>query len=119
MGRRYQALRSIAFIYKAFGVVAFALGIIGAIGAFGAAGGLSPASSSAPAPTVSLLGLVGIPTAIGSIVVGTLVALTLFAAAEGIYVILDIEANTRAVAFAAQDPSGGVRPDLRSYPSEV
>jgi hypothetical protein len=117
MGRRYQALRSIAFMYKAFGVVAFVFGVIGAIGAFGAAGGLSSVSSSAQAPTMPLLGVLGIPTAIGSLVIGVLAALTLFAAAEGILVILDIEENTRAMAFAAQQP--GMPADLRSYPSEV
>lgn len=50
---------------------------------------------------------------------GSLLGLTLFAAAESILVFLDIEENTRAMAFAAQQPAIGMPADLRSYPSEV
>jgi len=81
--RKYQALRTIALAYKTLAVVAGAVAVLVAIQLVAA---LSDRPSSA---IVSLLMTLGL---------GAIFVVTLFAASEGIEVVIDIEENTRRVA---------------------
>lgn len=104
MEKRFRALRFIGTILKILAwitlVVAILMSLFLVIG--GIAGGLGAASDE----TGGMLGLPlagaigGILGAIGAMLVGLLYFLLLYAASEGIYVILSIEENTRMTAIA-------------------
>ncbi len=75
--RRYPALRAIAVIYKVLAVLAFLVGL--AIGIFGAVEGR-------------------VFEGVAAVAIGIIYALFLWAGAELILVVLDIETNTRRTA---------------------
>lgn len=100
MERRFTALRLIATLMKVVGVLVFLLGVLAFCGL--SAGGLmrafGPALDQMPRmPGIALGGpLAGIFVLISALVQG----LFLYAAGEGIYLLLAVEENTRA---SAQD----------------
>jgi len=102
MERRYRALRTIATIFKVVGWMVLVLGILSAC----ATSGLILVGGAASVPGMMDLGEGGLLWGFFGAVVMFLVmmvtvglyALILIATAEGIYVFLDIEENTREMA---------------------
>jgi hypothetical protein len=108
---KYQALRTISTIYRVLGFVTAAIGVlvvigtlcsgvVGGAGTMGAARGLQEFGTTPGLGAIGMLGgIVGaLIMAILEVLYFGLIALTLFAFAEGIQVILDLEANTRRTA---------------------
>jgi magnesium-transporting ATPase (P-type) len=117
METKYRALRTIATIFKVLGWVMLILGILGACGSsaavvFGGStmmglGGAGRGGSDVSA-VYSLV--IAVVIFIVTIVTVGLYALLLIAASEGIYVFLDIEANTRQMAKHLSQRGGGAVP---------
>lgn len=98
MERRFTALRLIATLMKVVGVLVFLLGVLAFCGlsAGGLTGAFGPALDQMPRmPGIALAGpLAGMAVLTSALVQGLL----LYAAGEGIYLLLAIEENTRATA---------------------
>ena len=101
MEKRYRALRTIATIFKVLGWIVLIVGILSACVMSGATilGGAIPLMGGTGQRGGGELTLMVIVMAvvmfIGTLITVGLYALILIAGAEGIYVFLDIEQNTR------------------------
>lgn len=106
MEKRYHALRTIANIYRVIGYIILALTVLAviatcAISVIGGAVFESAANNFGVSPSGSGLGgsiLVGFLTALGIIIYGGLLGLSLVAMGEGIYLLISVEENTRRTA---------------------
>lgn len=85
---KYRALRSFAFAFKVFAWVGLAVGFISFIGGL-IGGGIFLRFM---APTTALR---HVPMSFLTLFVSIIIFLALYALAEAIYVVLDIEGNTR------------------------
>lgn len=107
MEKRYRALRIVGTMYKIIGGVVLILALVSAVGAClaGILGGASLSQFSQDfGNNLGRMGLFGpalggILAGLGMLIFGGLGGLTLFATGEGIYLLLAIEENTRAVAL--------------------
>jgi hypothetical protein len=105
MEKRYNALRVIATIYKVLGIVVAIVTVLAVIGfcAFSVLGGAAMGSLGRDATSGLLSGVFGgFLFAIIGIIYGGGIALTLFAAGEGISLLIALEENTRVTAMALQ-----------------
>lgn len=110
MEKRYRALRIVGSIYKIAGAIVLILAIIAAIGicAAGAIGGASLrnfANEFGPGMQMgSTIGGVvgGIISGLVMLIAGGIGGLTLYATGEAIYLLMDIEENTRKAAILNQ-----------------
>ncbi len=93
---RYPVLRVIAVIYKSLAVIIAVLTVIGACGAPLMGGTLLRGTGFQGAREMGFVG--GLITGLVFLINGGIVALFLYAAGEGITLLMDIEANTRLTA---------------------
>lgn len=102
--RRYGALRFVAFALQVLAWVSMILGLLSALGILLAGAfnliDLPLPGQSAGAPTASLI--VGVVGAIASLLVATIQFVGFLAASQMIYVLMDMEQNTRVTADALQ-----------------
>jgi hypothetical protein len=117
METKYRALRTIATIFKVLGWVILILGILGACGSsaavvFGGSTMMGLSGAGRGSSDVSLVYSLVVAVVIFIVMIVTvgLYALLLIAASEGIYVFLDIEANTREMARRVVQRGGGTMP---------
>jgi len=117
MDRRYRALRTIATIFKILGWIVLILGILSACGTAGAiaVGGASfdlfGVGGRQAGGGMSVVELVmAVVAFIVTLITIGLYALILIAMSEGIYVVLDIEENTRRMAVRSGRPGGPAAP---------
>jgi hypothetical protein len=117
METKYRALRTIATIFKVLGWVMLILGILGACGSsagvlLGGPSLIGIGGSGRGGSDASLVYSLVIAVVIFIVMIVTvgLYALLLIAASEGIYVFLDIEANTRKMAKRLAERGGGAMP---------
>ena len=104
MEKRYRALRLVGMMYKILGAVVLVLAIIGAIGVClaGILGGQALSEFSRDfGGDFRNLGIYsgalgGIISGVITLIGGGIGGLTLFATGEAIYLLMDIEENTRA-----------------------
>jgi hypothetical protein len=94
MARRFTALRIIGTIYKMLGVIAGILTVLAFVAIIVAAvvGGGRLGRGFMPGP---LYGVRTTAAAIGVLIYGSIVALTLYAFGEGVYLLIALEENTR------------------------
>jgi hypothetical protein len=102
MKKKYGALRTIGTVYKIIGAVIAVFTILGTIGTciLGFAGGalFQGAANSFGTDTgmgTTGLGIAGVLAAIWILVVGAIASVTTFAMGEGVFLLLDLEENTR------------------------
>jgi hypothetical protein len=116
MEKRYRALRIIGSAYKILGAIVLVLTIVGAVGVClaGIAGGTALRDFSREfGPGMRGMGVLGgavggILSAFVTLIFGGLGGLTVYATGEAIYLLIDIEENTRATRLAHQQPSSPV-----------
>lgn len=116
MEKRYTALRVVGTLYKVLGIIAavitalVVIGICIAAAAGGAAWGriLEDMGEFGPYMMPGAWGgaLGGALIAIAVILYGGLISISLYAAGEGVYLLLALEENTRATAILLQRASG-------------
>lgn len=108
MEKRYRALRIIGSFYKIVGAIVLVLTILGALGACGMSilGGSAMTDYSNQFGDMGGMGLLG--GVVGGVILGLTVlisggvgGLTMYAVGEGIYLLIDIEENTRAARVQA------------------
>jgi hypothetical protein len=110
MIKKYKALRLIGTIYKIIGAIILVVTIIGAVGScisglLGGAllSGFANQLSQNTSPTGSgSMAIVGIVTGFVILLWGLIAGVTTFAMGEGVYLLIDIEENTRANASFLQ-----------------
>lgn len=110
MEKKYNALRIIGTIYKVLGAIAAVITIIAAIGicATSVLGGAAMNSLSRNfGSSGGGLGIFsgifgGLLLGVGAIIYGGAIAITLYAAGEGVYLLLALEENTRTAAALLQ-----------------
>ncbi len=115
VAKQYQALRTIGTIYKVFGIIAGVLTILLVLGfcGFSVLGGASLSGLGRSYGGGSSFGglfgglLSGVIGSVFLIIYGGAVSLTLYAAGEGVYLLLALEENTRATAQLLQQQLGG------------
>jgi hypothetical protein len=104
MEKRFRALRTIGTLFKVLAWIDLVAAILGAIGVgiAGLLGALSGLAQGSDLPKGMELGsaVAGLGMAVGILIAGLIYFLLLYAAAEGIYVVLAIEENTRRAAVA-------------------
>lgn len=100
MEKRYTALRIIGTIYKVLGVIVGIVALLGVIGLCLTAvlGGAALGGAGQQSQVFGALGgaVGGILAAIITAVYGAAVAITLYAMGEGVYLLINVEENTRA-----------------------
>lgn len=112
MEQRYAALRMIGNIYKILGLVVGGITALAMLAI--CAGGLRGASTAFSLFGGALGGLLGMLLVL---IYGGSIALTLYAAGEGVSLLLALEENTRMTAMALQrqaDASAPVQPAIQS-----
>lgn len=115
MEKRYRALRIVGTLYKILGGIVLVVAIVSAIGIClaGILGGQALADFNRDfgtgLNTVGAFGGVvgGIVSGLAFLIGGGIGGLTLFATGEAIYLLIDIEENTRASRQAAAQPLPG------------
>lgn len=112
MKRPYRALRIIGTVYKVLGVIVAVLTIVVVVGmfgmsVFGGAMGHMWGSDGAGRMMGGLLG--GAFGALGVLLYGGVIAVSLYGIGEGVYLLLALEANTRetSAALKALAPQAG------------
>jgi hypothetical protein len=105
MKKKFSALRTIGTIYKVVGVILAILTILGSIGfcILGFTGGAifqSAASQFGGGSNMSGAGagIAGVLAAIWLLIMGAIASLSTYALGEGIYLLIDLEENTRKTA---------------------
>jgi hypothetical protein len=106
MKKKYAALRTIGTIYKIIGIVIAIITVLGSIGicimGFASGSLLQSAASSLGSNSGGLggteAGIAGIFAALWTLVAGAISAVTMYALGEGVYLLLDLEENTRKTA---------------------
>jgi hypothetical protein len=110
MTKKYKALRLVGTVYKIIGVIILVVTIIGAAGScisglLGSAllSGLADQFSinTSPAGSGGMV-VVGIVTGFAVLLWGLIVGVTTYALGEGVYLLIDIEENTRLSATLLQ-----------------
>jgi hypothetical protein len=111
MEKRYHALRTIANIYRVIGYIVLVLAILAVI----ATCAISVISGTALETISNQFGvttrgsglgssiLVGFLTALGIVIYGGILGLSLIAMGEGIYLLISIEENTRRTALIVEN----------------
>lgn len=125
MEKRYRALRIIGSVYKILGAIILVLTIVSAVGIClaGIVGGTALRDFSREfGPGMRGMGVLGgaiggILSALITLVFGGLGGLTVYATGEAIYLLIDIEENTRAARLAHQYPPAPAVPQV--VPPEV
>ena len=102
MEKRFKALRTIGSIYKVVGIIVAVLTVLGALAACAALALGSSAMSEFSSGSFVGGAFGGALAAIGIILYGGFIALTAYGAGEAIYLLVDMEENTRASADAAR-----------------
>ncbi len=102
MQRQYTTLKAIAVIFKVLGIIVAIVTIFGALLACLGGAAISNAGRLNGFPNATTGGGV-IFLAIIALIYGGIVALFLYAAGEGIYLMLALEANTRQTATLLQE----------------
>ena len=110
MVKKYKALRLVGTIYKIIGAIILVVTVIGAAGScisglLGGAllSGFANQLSINPSPTDSGgMAVVGIVSGLAILLWGLIAGVTTFALGEGIYLLIDIEENTRVNASLPQ-----------------
>jgi hypothetical protein len=107
MEKKFRALRVVGTLYKVLGVIILIVAIVGAIGscAIGVLGGTALQSLGSNLDTgmglrgLGVLGgaLGGIISGLVALIAGGIGGLTLFATGEAIYLLIDLEENTRSL----------------------
>jgi len=116
METRYQALRIIGTVYKVLGIIVASVTVLAIIGfcLLSLLGGLGSTAMSRGADEAAL-GIFStlLGTIFGTVCLGVFlliygggIALTLYAAGEGMYLLLALEENTRTTAMLLQGRSG-------------
>jgi len=103
MEKRFRALRIIGTLLKVLAWIELVATMLGALALAvgGIAGAIGQVSQQDIVPGLAVGGvLAGIVAALGVLILGLLYFLLLYAASEGIYVVLSIEENTRLTAAA-------------------
>lgn len=112
---RYRALRIVATVYRVIGWIVIVVGVLASCGfaaltltgtAFIGPYGMGPRGGGQFAEGV----IVGLFTLVGGLIMTALSGITLLAIAEGIYVFLDIEENTREIARRIKELPGVTAP---------
>jgi hypothetical protein len=105
MKKKFSALRTIGTIYKIVGVIIAIFTILGSIGfcIVGFTGGAIFQSAASQLSGGSNLnsagaGIAGVLAAIWILIMGAIAALSTYALGEGIYLLIDLEENTRRTA---------------------
>ena len=124
MEKKFKILRFIGTVYKVLGIITAVLTVLGAVGICltsvlggaifdqiqGELGNLGPMGVMGGAAGGAIIG--------GFLLVwGTIIALLLLAAGEGIYLLLALEENTRTTADCMQQFSSAQYP-AQTYPAE-
>jgi hypothetical protein len=112
MEKRYRALRLVGTLYKILGAIVLVLAIIGAIGVClaGILGGQALSEFSRDFGVngrnlgVYSGALGGIISGVITLIGGGIGGLTLFATGEAIFLLMDIEENTRAARLSVKQP---------------
>lgn len=110
MEKRYKALRIIGTIYKVLGIIAGVITILVAIGLCGTSvlGGAAIDNLGRQfGGDIGVGGLFGgifggLLLSLAAIIYGGFITLTLYAAGEGVYLLLALEENTRTTAMLLQ-----------------
>jgi hypothetical protein len=106
MKKKYAALRTIGTIYKVIGVIVAIMTILGSIGICitGFAGGAifqslsSQLNSGSGGVGSTEAGIAGIFMALCTLIGGAVSSVSMFALGEGVYLLIDVEENTRRTA---------------------
>lgn len=106
MKKKYGALRTIGTIYKILGIVIAVITVFGSIGIciFGFAGGAMVESASqmlgeqTGGVSTAGAGIAGALAALWMLIVGAIGSVSTYALGEGVYLLLDLEENTRKTA---------------------
>ncbi len=106
MNKKYRALRIVGMVYKIIGTIILIVTIIGAVGTClsGILGGAllsgitDQVKSDLQMAGSGSMAIIGIITGFVILLWGIIVGVTTFAAGEGIYLLIDIEENTRLTA---------------------
>lgn len=106
MEKRYKALRTIGSIYKILGIIAGVMTVLAIIGfcATSIFGGamidmFNSASNGSGMPGIFGGALGGIILSLGALIYGGGASVTLYALGEGVYLLIELEENTRATAM--------------------
>ena len=110
MSKKYKALRLVGTIYKIIGAIILVVSILGAAGSCisgllggallsGLADQINSQFSAAGSGSMAVLGII---SGFAILLWGLIAGVTTFAAGEGIYLLLDIEENTRLSASLLQ-----------------
>lgn len=106
MGKKYRALRIVGTVYKVIGTIVLVVTVLAAVGSC-LSGILGGALFSGVADQVKSnlqlagsggMAVMGIVMGLGILLWGVIVGITAFAAGEGIYLLIDLEENTRMTA---------------------
>jgi hypothetical protein len=106
METRYRALRLIAVLYKIFGVVIIAIGLLMALGVLlvgflgGGLGGLAAGAADVAGGAM----LVSVVSALMTFVLSFLAGLALYGGGELLNLLIDVEENTRRTADLLEHP---------------
>lgn len=129
MEKRYKALRAVGTFYKVLGIIAGIVTILIVLGICGISlsGGAILSRLARDNPNASFLslysGFLGIVWAVVALIYGGGVTLTLFAAGEGIYLLLGLEENTRLTSMLLQQQNFQSLPQnpqpVQPYPAPV
>ena len=103
MEKKYKALRTIGTIYKVLGIIAGVLTILSIIGfcatsIFGGAMFDMMNTSGYGVPGIFGGALGGVILSLGALIYGGGASVTLYALGEGVYLLIELEENTRATA---------------------
>lgn len=109
MKKKYGALRTIGTVYKIIGAIIAIFTILGAVGScvMGFAGGAvfqgaANSFGSDPGLGTTELGLAGVFAALWILIGGAIASISTFALGEGVFLLLDLEENTRKTADLLQ-----------------
>ena len=106
MIKKYKALRIVGTIYKVIGTIILVVTVLAAVGSClsGILGGAlfrglaDQVQSDLPVAGSGGMAVMGIIMGFGILIYGVIVGVTTFAAGEGIYLLIDLEENTRLTA---------------------
>jgi len=103
MVKKYKALRLVASVYKVFGYIVLVTTILSSLGVCisGLIGGsafnlfANRLGETLSRGGTASMAVVGVLMGLGFLIYGAIIGITLLAAGEAVYVLIDIEENTR------------------------